>query len=55
MLRLWQAPGGSEELAVCFGENSNYRLLVLPAWFDESNKLRHFTIEVMRALELARE
>jgi hypothetical protein len=26
-------------------------VLVLPAWFDESNKLRHFTVEVMRRLD----
>lgn len=50
-LQSWQAPGGSEELAVSFGAEDAPRLLVLPAWFDESNKLRHFTIEVMRALE----
>jgi hypothetical protein len=26
-------------------------VLVLPAWFDEGNKLRHFTVEVMRRLD----
>jgi len=50
-LQSWQAPGGSEELAIEFGPANAPRLLVLPAWFDESNKLRYFTIEVMRALE----
>ncbi|QIQ88092.1 MAG: hypothetical protein G9473_04075 [Erythrobacter sp.] len=29
------------------------RLIVLPAWFDEANKLRHFTVEVMRRLDEA--
>ena len=24
---------------------------MLPAWFDEGNKLRHFTVEVMRRLD----
>ncbi len=47
----WTAPGGAEELAVAFGPPTSPRLLVLPAWFDEGNKLRHFTVEVMRALE----
>ncbi len=50
-LQSWQAPGGSEELAIRFGPNKAPRLLVLPAWFDESNKLRHFTIQTMRLLE----
>lgn len=51
MLRTWSAPGGSEEYALAFGQNNGPRLLILPAWFDESNKLRHFTVEVMRALD----
>lgn len=50
MLSHWQAPGGSEELAVSFGAALPLRVLVLPAWFDESNKLRHFTVEAMREL-----
>jgi hypothetical protein len=47
----WTAPGVAEELAVAFGPPTGPRLLVLPAWFDEGNKLRHFTVEVMRTLE----
>ncbi|AWW74906.1 hypothetical protein CD351_10765 [Erythrobacter sp. KY5] len=27
------------------------RVLIVPAWFDEANKLRRFTIETMRALD----
>ncbi len=50
-LQSWQAPGGSEELSLSFGPEDAPRLLVLPAWFDESNKLRHFTIQTMRTLE----
>ena len=50
-LTCWTAPGGSEELALAFGEGGRRRLLVLPAWFDVSNRLRHVTIEAMRALE----
>lgn len=51
MLQVWPAPGGSEELALCFGPPAAPRLLVLPAWFDEGNKLRHLTVEALRALE----
>ena len=50
MLSTWQAPGGSEELAIQCAGDSGSRLLVLPAWFDESNKTRHFTVELMRLL-----
>jgi hypothetical protein len=28
-------------------------VLVCPAWFDEANKLRRFTVEVMRRLDIA--
>ncbi|MFC3096360.1 hypothetical protein [Alteraurantiacibacter palmitatis] len=50
----YTAPGGQEELALTFGDPSaSTRLLVLPAWFDEANKLRHFSVELMRALERA--
>ncbi|MDJ0643130.1 MAG: hypothetical protein QNJ15_09950 [Erythrobacter sp.] len=51
----WQAPladgSKSEELLVSFDEDRRTRLLVLPAWFDEANKLRRFTVEVMRRLD----
>ena len=50
MLSSWQSPDGTEELAIGLGPSGASRLLVLPAWFDESNKLRHFTIEIMRKL-----
>lgn len=47
----WTAPGGSEELVVRLGPaDAKARLLVLPAWFDEGNKTRHFTVELMREL-----
>lgn len=55
-LASWQpsggnGPGGSEELVVRLGPtDAKARLLVLPAWFDEANKMRHFTIELMREL-----
>lgn len=49
------APGGAprEELALVFDHAREHRLLVLPAWFDEANKLRRLTVEVMRRLDLS--
>jgi hypothetical protein len=46
------APAG-EELLVAFDRGRDLRVLVCPAWFDEANKLRRFTIEVMRRLDRA--
>jgi hypothetical protein len=40
----------SEEMAVSFAGDTGAVVLVLPAWFDEANKLRRFTLSVMRAL-----
>ncbi|MEM8723935.1 MAG: hypothetical protein AAGE86_00290 [Pseudomonadota bacterium] len=55
MIGSWQAPlpngGNSEELLVSFDNHRAVRMLVLPAWFDEANKLRRFTVEVMRRLD----
>lgn len=47
------APGVStrDELALVFDRRRGHRLLVLPAWFDEANKLRRLTVEVMRRLD----
>jgi hypothetical protein len=50
-LASWTAPGGSVELVVRLGPaDATARVLVLPAWFDEANKTRHFTVELMREL-----
>jgi hypothetical protein len=50
----WPCPlaagGSAPELAVVFGTP---RLLIVPALFDEGNKLRRFTIGVMRRLAAA--
>jgi hypothetical protein len=43
----------AEELVVGFDRQRDTRVLVLPAWFDEANKLRRFTVEVMRRLDRA--
>jgi len=49
------APNGErhDELALVFDRGRTQRLLVLPAWFDEANKLRRQTVEVMRRLDLS--
>jgi hypothetical protein len=49
------APDGErrDELALAFDRGREHRLLVLPAWFDEANKLRRQTVEVMRRLDLS--
>ena len=49
------APDGErhEEMALVFDRRRERRLLVLPAWFDEANKLRRQTVEVMRRLDLS--
>ena len=53
----WQAPlpdgGKSEESALVFNQMREKRLLVLPALFDEANKLRRLTAEIMRRLDLS--
>jgi len=48
----WPAPGGAE-YAVAFDRGRERRVLILPALFDEANKLRHFTVGVMRRLDAA--
>jgi len=40
-----------DELLVTFDQKRSVRVLVIPAMFDEVNKLRRFTITVMRALD----
>ena len=50
MIAAWPGAAG-EELAIAFDKGRSRRVLVLPAWFDEGNKLRHFTVEVMRRLD----
>ncbi|MEM1196118.1 MAG: hypothetical protein AAGH57_08445 [Pseudomonadota bacterium] len=40
-----------EELFVSFDEGRSHRLLIVPALFDEANKLRRFTLTLMRALD----
>lgn len=50
MISAWPGFEG-EEYAVAFDRGRERRILILPALFDEANKLRHFTVEVMRRLD----
>jgi hypothetical protein len=54
----WNIPaldGGipGEEMLLAFDRDRPVRLLICPAWFDEANKLRRFTVELMRRLDAA--
>jgi len=47
-------PGGTEkEYALSFDRGRRRRVLVVPALFDEANRLRRLTIETMRRLDAA--
>lgn len=48
-------PGGGtcEEMALAFERGRDARLLIVPALFDEGNRMRRFTVEVMRRLDAA--
>jgi hypothetical protein len=40
-------------MALCFDQFRRWRLLIVPALFDEANRMRRFTVEVMRRLDNA--
>ena len=40
-------------MALCFDDFRRWRLLIVPALFDESNRMRRITVEVMRRLNNA--
>jgi hypothetical protein len=49
----WPTPAGTSEYALTFDRQRKHRVLVIPALFDEANKLRRFIVEVMRRLDAA--
>ncbi len=53
----WPAPlpdgGTCDETALTFEQGRDHRLLVVPALFDEANKMRRLTVEVMHRLDLS--
>lgn len=48
-------PGGdmSDEFALAFADGRPHRLLIIPALFEEANRMRRLTVEVMRRLDAA--
>jgi hypothetical protein len=60
MIAAWPCPdvadpaGGTvPEYALAFDQGRSHRLLIVPALFDEANRMRRLTVEVMRRLDLA--
>ncbi len=52
--RSWPCPlavGTVEEHALTFDDFRRFRLLIVPALFDEANRMRRFIVEVMRRLD----
>lgn len=53
----WPCPlaggGIADEYALSFAAGRSVRLLIVPALFDEANRMRRFTVEVMRRLDAA--
>jgi hypothetical protein len=49
----WRPDNGRGEFALAFDRGRAYRLLIVPALFDEANRLRRLTVEVMRRLDAA--
>ena len=43
----------ADEMALSFDQHRRWRLLIVPALFEEANRLRRFTVEVMRRLDNA--
>lgn len=53
MISGYPCPGGDNEFALAFDRQREHRLLIVPALFDEANRLRRLTVEVMRRLDAA--
>lgn len=53
MIASYPCPGGDAEYTLAFDQDRPYRLLIVPALFDEANRLRRLTVEVMRRLDAA--
>lgn len=53
----WPCPapdgGMAGEYALTFDQARSHRLLIVPALFDEANRMRRLTVEVMRRLDCA--
>lgn len=49
----YPASAEGSEPALCFDQGREWRLLIVPALFAEANRMRRFTVEVMRRLDKA--
>jgi hypothetical protein len=53
----WPCPtpdgGSADEYALAFDRSRTRRLLIIPALFDEANRMRRLTVETMRRLDAA--
>lgn len=55
MITGYPCPGGdsAQEFALAFDSARPHRLLIVPALFEEANRMRRLTVEVMRRLDAA--
>ncbi len=57
MIASWPCPtvdcGTADEYAFAFDKARTHRLLIIPALFDEANRMRRLTVETMRRLDQA--
>lgn len=53
MISDYPCPSGDSEYALAFDRGRPHRLLIVPALFEEANRMRRFTVEVMRRLDAA--
>lgn len=54
MIESWPCPvadGAATEFALSFDRRRHTRLLILPALFDEANRMRRLTVQTMRRLD----
>lgn len=54
MIAGYPCPGGdADEFTLAFDRGRQHRLLIVPALFEEANRMRRLTVEVMRRLDAA--
>ena len=53
MISGYPCNGGDAEYTLAFDQGRSYRLLIVPALFEEANRMRRLTVEVMRRLDAA--
>lgn len=53
MISGYPCAGGDAEYTLVFDQGRQHRLLIIPALFEEANRMRRLTVEVMRRLDAA--